>query len=493
MRTMAFESHGNGIDGEAPVVQLELTDLAYGGDAVGRFGGRAVFVPGGLPGEIVRARLVRERSNYARAVLVDVLQPSADRVEPRYPELAESGGFQWQHLAYPAQLTWKTRITRQLLMRIGHFAHPAVHPMLGMPPESDPWRYRTVAQFAIGQDGAIGFRRAASHDVIDMPDCPIVSPALDSLYQRVRGWLRDRWGHHAGQYVERFTLRVAANRLDDGPAYPLPPSVPPLGHPPQPIEGPQRDRSDAGGGTAGIAGMEVRPGGGFDADGGPQVIGGSLLEAVPDLLGVVVLGLPGGRGRVSVGQDVLYDRVFDRVFRISAGSFFQVNGAQTPVLVERVLSAARLRPSDVVLDGYSGVGLFSLFLAGRAAHVRAVESQPSAVADARASAAINGIANITAVEGVLERALGQLSRQGDRIDVAVVDPPRSGCHPRALEEIKALAPRTFIYVSCDPSTLARDLHLFCTGGYRLVSVQPVDLFPYTAHIEAIALCERSRR
>jgi 23S rRNA (uracil1939-C5)-methyltransferase len=205
----------------------------------------------------------------------------------------------------------------------------------------------------------------------------------------------------------------------------------------------------------------------------------------------VIIGLPGGRGRFPIGQDYLYDRVYDRVFRISAGSFFQVNATQTPVLVERAMVAAHPRSSDLVLDGYSGVGLFSLFLAGRAQHVRAIESQPSAVADASASQGINGIVNVSTVEGVLERTLGTLARQGERVDVALVDPPRAGCHPRALAMLRQMAPRTFVYVSCDPSTLARDLQLFCGRAYRLVHVQPVDLFPHTAHIECVALCERA--
>ncbi|HEV7125994.1 MAG TPA: class I SAM-dependent RNA methyltransferase [Ktedonobacterales bacterium] len=529
------------LDIDAPIVELELTDMAHGGDAVGRYEGRAVFVTGGLAGELVRAQLTRERSNYARAVLVEVLRPAPDRVTPRYPELGESGGFQWQHLSYPAQLAWKTRITRQLLMRVGHFAHPTVHPMLGMPAGSDPWRYRTVAQFAVDEGGAIGFRRAGSHQVIDMAECPIVHPALDQLYQAVRGWLRERWGSEVAQYVERFTLRVAANDLTSPgarllppgiPALATPPTLPDVGRPPdaptdaargggQTTVGGVGQTTERGGGRppdaatsqagrdqaqrAGVVGLEVRTGGAFDAAGGPEVIGRALLEAVPALVGVVALGLPGGRGRVAIGQDYIYDRVYDRVFRISAGSFFQVNAAQTPVLVERVLTAARLRPTEQVLDGYSGVGLFSLFFAGRAARVTAIESQASAVADARASAEINHITNVNTLEGVLERSLGTLTRQGERFDLALVDPPRSGCHPRALSEIRALGPRALLYVSCDPSTMARDLHLLCdehlgSGSYRarggaddayqLVSVQPVDLFPHTAHIECIALVER---
>lgn len=478
-----------------PVIELELTDLAYGGDAVGRHQGRAVFVTGGLPGELVRARLIRERANYARAALVDVLRPSPDRVAPRYPDLAESGGFQWQHLSYPAQLTWKTRITRQLLLRVGHFAQPTVRPMLGLPPGSDPWRYRTVAQFAVGAHGAIGFRRALSHDVLDMPTCPIVHPRLDTLYQQVRAWLLARWGADVEQYVERFTLRVAASDLASPAARLLPSAIPPLVHPPTlpaPATNDDDARAEPANRSAGMLSLEARPGGALDAAGGPRTIGEELRAAVPGLAGVVTLGLPGGRGRVVVGQDTLYDRVFDRVFRISAGSFFQVNAAQTPVLVEQALLAGHVRPSDHVLDGYSGVGLFSLFFAGRAAQVTAIESQASAVADARASAAINHIGNVATHEGVLERMLGAFARQGEPVDVALVDPPRSGCHPRALALLKSLAPRVFVYVSCDPSTLARDLHLFCDDDYHLVTVQPVDLFPNTSHIECVAVCERMR-
>src|SRR5262249_24153231 len=462
-----------------PVIELELTDLAYGGDAVGRHEGRAVFVTGGLPGELVRAQITRERSNYARARLIEVLRPSSDRIEPRFPEMAESGGFQWQHLAYPAQVYWKTRIVRQLLMRVGHFPNPPVLPTLGMPPGSDPWRYRTVAQFAIGPDGAVGFRSTGSHQVLDMPSCPIVHPALDTLYQEVREWIRAEWGEAASEFAERFTLRVTAN-APNGPDGSFGGSV-------QGSYGTYgRIKATSRHLPAGLLAIETRPGGAFDAAGGPHAIGEALLEAVPGLVGVVILGLPGGRGRVIVGQDFVYERVMNRAFRISAGSFFQVNAAQTPVLVQQALAALRPRRGDWALDGYSGVGLFSLFLADHVTHVHAIESQPSAVADARASAALNRASNITTTQGVLQRLLGVMNRQSERIDIALVDPPRAGCHPRALAEIKMLDPRAFVYVSCDPSTLACDLQLFCGNGYRLASVQPVDMFPFTSHIECVA-------
>lgn len=454
--------------------ELDLTDLAYGGDAVGRYEGRAVFVPGALPGERVRARLTRERANYARAELLDVLRPSTDRVEPRYPELSDSGGFQWQHIAYPAQVAWKTHIVRQLLMRIGKFSDPPVRPTFGMPESADIWRYRTVAQFAIAPDGAIGFRRAESHDVLDMPECPIVHPQLDSLYQGVREWIQDRWGARAHEFTERFTLRVAVGAPGENSSGQL---VMANGH------------SYRGSG-GGLLTIEARPGAPFDSEGGADTVASALRMEVPGLAGVVILGLPVGRGRVIAGQDFVHDQVLTHVFRISAGSFFQVNPVQTPALVERAMEALRPRPRDVALDGYSGVGLFSLFLADRVDRVIAIESQPSAVADARESARLNGVDNVMAYEGVLERVLGAMRRQRERIDIALVDPPRSGCLPRALNELTAIGPRTLVYVSCDPSTLARDLRLICDSGYRLTSVQPVDMFPYTSHIECVATCDR---
>ncbi len=464
-------------DDTGEIIEIELNDLAYGGDAVGRHEGRAVFVPGALPGELVRARLTRERANYARATLVEVLRPSPNRVEPRYPELGESGGFQWQHLAYPAQLEWKSHIVRQLLARIGKFSDPITLPTIGMPPDTDPWRYRTVAQFAIAPTGAIGFRRMESHDVLDMPDCPIVHPRLDALYQRTREWMRQRWGKRAFDYTERFTLRVAVGAPGPQASGPLTLSS---GHTYR--EGP-----------GGLLTIEARPGSSFVDDGGPDAVASALLSEVPGLAGVVILGLPGGRGRVIAGQDFVHERVLNRVFRISAGSFFQVNPTQTPVLVEQAINALQPMPNDIVLDGYSGAGLFSLFLAARVAQVHAIESQPSAVADAKESARLNGVTNVRSEEGLLERMLGTMRRQREHVDLAIIDPPRSGCLPRALIELAGLGPRTIVYVSCDPSTLARDLRILCDNGYELKSAQPVDMFPFTSHIECVATVERVRR
>jgi 23S rRNA (uracil1939-C5)-methyltransferase len=223
----------------------------------------------------------------------------------------------------------------------------------------------------------------------------------------------------------------------------------------------------------------------------PQQLANELMTIAPGIVGVIVERVGGRYGRVVAGQEFLTDTVLGRRFRVSSDSFFQVNLVQTGVLIEKVLQMLDPQRTEVALDGYSGVGLFSAFLATRTARVVAIESQPSAVMDARANATLNNQNNITTLEGTLERIVGQLHYRRERIDIALVDPPRAGCHPKALQALQVLGPRTICYVSCDPSTLARDIATLCAGGrYRLIAAQPIDMFPQTYHIECIALLNR---
>jgi 23S rRNA (uracil1939-C5)-methyltransferase len=235
--------------------------------------------------------------------------------------------------------------------------------------------------------------------------------------------------------------------------------------------------------------MHARPGSTIEA---PQQLAQELVTTAPGIVGVIIERVGGRYGRVVAGQEFLTDVVSGRRFRVSADSFFQVNMVQTPVLVDRAIAMLEPQRGDTVLDGYSGVGLFSAFLAARAGRVIAIESQPSAVMDARANTTLNNQNNITTLEGTLERLLGQLYYRRERVDLALVDPPRAGCHPKALQALQSLAPRVICYVSCDPSTLARDIATLCgSERYRLVAAQPIDMFPQTYHIECIALLART--
>jgi len=445
-------------------IDVELTDLAYGGDAVGRYEGRVLFVPGGIPGERVRVEIVEERRGHARASLIEVLRPAPERVEPAYPLLTDCG-CQWQHIAYPAQLTWKAHIVRQLLVRIGKQPDALVHPTIGMPAGILPWRYRNIALFTVGPAGEVGMKYTDSHDVQDMPDCPLLHPALDQVYQLVRRKLIDYFGDTLGEMIQAFTLRGAIGAVSPSAASsPGVKAVPTL------------------------LTIHARPGSSIE---NPLQLSQELMTIAPGIVGVIIERVGGRYGRVFSGQEFLTDVVLGRRFRVSADSFFQVNLIQTSVLVERTMALLESQRPDIILDGFSGVGLFSAFLSPRAARVIAIESQPSAVMDARASAALNNQNNITVLEGTLERILGQLHYRRERVDLALVDPPRAGCHPKALQALQVLAPRAICYVSCDPSTLARDIATLCAGGrYRLVAAQPIDMFPQTYHIECVALLTR---
>ncbi|GAC1389616.1 MAG: 23S rRNA (uracil(1939)-C(5))-methyltransferase RlmD [Ktedonobacteraceae bacterium] len=451
-------------------IDVELTDLAYGGDAVGRYEGRVLFVPGGIPGERVRVDIVEERRGHARADMLEILRPAPERVEPAFPLLTDSG-CQWQHIAYQAQLTWKAHIVRQLLMRIGKQADALVHPTIGMPDGIVPWHYRNIALFSVGPTGEIGFKLTESHAIQPLENCPLLHPALDMVYQRVREKLIAYFNDTLGEMVQGFTIRGAVGTVNNAG----------IGVPVDAV-------SAAARAVPTLLVVHARPGSLIED---PQQLANELVTVAPGIVGVIIERVGGRYGRVFAGQEFLTDTVLGRRFRVSADSFFQVNLLQAAVLVERALALLEPQRTDIILDGYSGVGLFSSFLAARGSRVIAIESQPSAVMDARATTVLNNQTMITVLEGTLERLLGQLHYRRERVDVALVDPPRAGCHPKALQALQTLAPRAICYVSCDPSTLARDIATLCSGGrYRLVSAQPIDMFPQTYHIESVALLAR---
>src|SRR5579859_3887717 len=392
-------------------IDVELTDLAYGGDAVGRYEGRVLFVPGGIPGERVRVEVVEERRGHARADLLEILRPAPERVEPEFPLLTDSG-CHWQHIAYPAQLTWKAHIVRQLLVRIGKQPDALVHPTIGMPAGVSPWHYRNLALFSVGPDNEIGFKLTESHEVQDLETCPLLHPALDMVYQQIRARLLEIFGDSLAQMIQGFTIRGAIGAVAMNGDVAEAKAVPTL------------------------LSIHARPGSDIEA---PQELAQELMTTAPGIVGVIIERVGGRYGRVVAGQEFLTDMVLNKRFRTSSDSFFQVNMVQTPVLVERAIAMLEPMRSEVALDGYSGVGLFSAFLATRTARVVAIESQPSAVMDARANATLNNQEKyIATLEGTLERVLGQLHYRHERLDIALVDPPRAGCHPKALQALQIL-------------------------------------------------------
>ncbi|CAG0975791.1 23S rRNA (uracil-C(5))-methyltransferase RlmCD [Anaerolineae bacterium] len=389
-----------------PRIEFEITGMAHGGSAIGRHEGKAIFVPYAIVGEIIAARIVEDKGNFARGELVEVLTPSENRVESPCPHFGVCGGCHWQHIRYEAQLEFKRQIVSDQLARIGGIKDAVVHPTIG---SHNEWQYRSHVNFHRTLDGQLGFVTTDDRTVMTINECHIIRPELVSLFEQFKHKrLKPEQKRVRLQVGSQSTETLAATNVDD--------------------------------------------------------------ETGSD------------ETRTIMGTGKVHDTIKDHIFEVSAGSFFQVNLPQAETLVNLVLERLALQGSEHVLDLYSGVGLFSAFLAPEARKVTTIESYPPALADARVNLA--KFSNIKVMQGTAEQLLTRFL-QG-HFDAAVIDPPRAGMKPAALDELIKCKPRKLVYVSCDPATLARDAKKLVGAGYRLVDVQPVDMFPQTYHIESVA-------
>lgn len=404
--------------------EIDLLTHAYGGDAMGRLpDGRAVFVPGGLPGERARIRLVEQKRSFARGALVEVLHPSPDRVTSPCPHAAACGGCHYQHMRYPAQLQAKTSILRDQLQRIAGIAAPPVEPMLPSPRE---WHYRNTMQFHLDPQGRLGFQEQGSHAVVPAVDCMLCEPAIAEILPAL--------DFEGSSGLERLHVRAGAGDeilliLESND--PVPPEFS--------VELP-------------LSAVFIGPGG--------------FEENAPLVL---------------AGDDHLVMEAAGRTFTVSAGSFFQVNTSQAENMLRCLLERLPLSGEVDMLEVYAGVGLFSAFLAPRVAQLAAVEASASSVNDFAAN--LDEFDNVALYAGLAEELLPVLDL---RPGVVLVDPPRTGLALPVLDALVRMAPPTLAYVSCDPATLARDAKRLLAAGYTLQSVQPFDMFPQTYHIESIS-------
>jgi 23S rRNA (uracil1939-C5)-methyltransferase len=405
------------------VITLELRDLAYGGDAVGRYEGQVVFVPGGIPGETVEVEITERRKSFMRGRLLRVLSPAPERVEPPCPYAKSCGGCQWQHIRYEDQLAFKRAIVASELERTGNQQDPLVHPMLGM---ENPWNYRNHIQLLVGPSGELGYQAARSHEVIPVERCQIAHPLLMEMWESLEV---------DPDVVQRVSLRAGINTGErmlilEG-ADPTPPA------------------------------LEV------------------------DMPISVLYLSDEGYVTVLAGNSYFHERLAGRLWRISGPSFFQVNTVQAEQLVQTVGRYLALQPGESLLDAYCGVGTLSLPFAAQLDYVLGIEASPWAIEDAAANA--EDEENVELLEGAVEEVLPGWE-QG--FDAVVLDPPRAGVEPEALEGIFQVHPKRIVYVSCDPVTLARDVARLNEMGYALAEVQPIDMFPQTYHIECVALMSR---
>ncbi|MCL5058862.1 MAG: 23S rRNA (uracil(1939)-C(5))-methyltransferase RlmD [Actinobacteria bacterium] len=448
------------------VVSLDIGGLTHNGEGVGRCRGLAVFVPGAVPGDAVLAEIVKQQKNYAVGRLLDIREKSGFRREPQCSLFGSCGGCRLQNMGYREQLRLKTALVRDSLSRLAGMGDAVVRDMMGM---ENPRHYRNKAHFQVEEQAGgfrLGFYGEGSHSLSAVfggeqsRGCLLVDSDLNKTASKIEALL-DRYGREkAGRgFFRHVILRKAYNTGE--------------------IMAVLVTRSGDWPGQEGFAEELARAGG--------RVV--SLVRNINDGPPGAVLGK---KSIILAGKGYVTDRLGELSFIISPASFYQVNPVQTLVLYRKALEYAGLKtPGDLtVVDAYSGVGTIALFMAGQARRVVALEVVPEAVEDARRNGEMNGIDNIEFHTGEVEKLLPSLAGRGLRPDVAVLDPPRKGCVPEVLQAVAEMGTPRVVYVSCHPGTLARDLSRLAALGYRVEEVQPVDMFPWTHHIENCVLLSK---
>jgi 23S rRNA (uracil1939-C5)-methyltransferase len=430
-------------DGPREEVTLAVESMAHGGAALGRLDGRVGLIDYAIPGEEVRAILRRSKRDFFEGEAIEVLRAAPERVTPPCPYFGPCGGCQWQQIDYAAQLQFKRDVVGEQLRRIGHLdlAVAEVH-------SASPWAYRHSAAIALGH--AAGFRSRHTRWEIEIHECLISHPAITRLLDDLNGLIaREGIVNFKGKLWLEVKVVHPTGREDEAAIQAI---------------------------LKGIAGIEP--------EGKPDVQ--AALERIAALPSVWSLAFRRAKGGTETVKGPLNAPVLvaGRTYQLPAGSFFQTNLGLLPELLDRITTLAAPFAGGTIADLYCGVGLFGLWLAQEspATAVVGIEVDPLAIAAAEATAQDWGLANCRFVARPAEKALGELPE----VDLVIVDPPRSGLDEKLLRALIERGPRGFIYISCEPATLARDLAILAEGGYTVHSVEVFDFFPQTYHVESLA-------
>ena len=438
---------------------VDIVDIGQGGVGIGKYEGFTVFVEGGLIQDKVKVRINKSKKNYAVGDIVEIIEKSPFRVDRICSDdLKDCGGCQIQELDYNKQLELKTNEVKQVISRIGKLENVEIHETIGM---QSPCRYRNKAQFPIQNingSTAIGFYKKKSHDVIPTDMCVIQHDINDIIIKIIK------------TYIQAYNVSIYNETTHTGVLRHLVTKV-------------------------GFTTNEVMV---------VLVANGTNLPHLNELASVLkenILGFKtlvlnvnkaktnvilGKENKVIYGNGKINDYIGDLVFEISPLSFFQVNPVQTEVLYNKALEYAELKENDTVFDIYCGIGSISLFLAQKATKVYGIEIVEDAIKDAKINAKLNNLNNVEFYVGKAEEVVPKMYSEGKTANVVVVDPPRKGCDEKVLDTIVSMKPDRVVYVSCNPSTLARDLAYLDERGYKCVEIQPVDMFPHTMHVECCA-------
>ena len=443
-------------------IVVTIKRLGINGEGVGYYRRKAVFIVGALPDEVVKAKIVKADPGYLTAELIEIEKRSPDRQPPPCAVYDDCGGCQLQHMKYEAQLKAKEEIVRESFQRYAGMQELPMRPMIGM---DDPWGYRNKAQLQTERSGEkiiTGLYATGSHRLVDISGCAVQHPAVNRVIEQTTTVLKEldipiynertregavrtivaRVGQASGDV--QLTLITATDRLPDA-----------------------------------------------------KRLVARIRETIP-VVKTIAHNINNGKSPLIFGEKTVIlwggERLSETLgsvrFALSPRAFFQLNPEQTVKLYDAVKEAAQLTGSELVVDAYCGTGTIGMWLAPDAKEVRGIEVIAEAVKDARENAVVSGIENVRFFEGRAEQLLPEWVERGIRPDVVVVDPPRTGCERPLLQAMAVAKPKRIVYVSCNPSTLAKDCKELFASGYRLEWVQPVDMFPWTSHVESVILMVR---
>ena len=464
-------------------IELVVENLSFGGKGLARIDGFVIFIDRTIPGQRVLVRITRKKASYAEARVVELLQDSPKAIAPRCMHFGTCGGCLWQNLPYNEQLEVKRNLVWECLAHIGGLSNDIVLPVL---PSPEVYYYRNKMEYSFGarrwllpeelelshlekpRDFALGLHIKGFYGrVLDIEECHLQSPSSVSILKQVRQFAltSELPPYNTHDHTGFWRFLVVRDSKHTGQILV------------ELITAPHRSSSSL-----------IR-----------QL--STLLQAeIPDI-STLVHGISAKKAQIAIAdtQEVVFgpgyieEYLGDFRFRISSGAFFQTNSTAARILLDQVSESCGLTGSEVVWDLYSGTGTMAIGLAGAARKVIGFELLQDAVSDAQTNAGLNGVDNCEFILGDLKDLLRNSSSFADSHGsphVVVTDPPRAGMHPSVVKKLLTLEPPRIVYVSCNPATLARDLKILMEK-YRLLRVQPVDLFPHTPHVEAVAVLEKS--
>ena len=436
---------------------VTIEGYGEGGMGVARIDGRVVFVHGALRGEKCRVLILKTLKSVAFAKVLEVLEPSSERITPDCPYFPRCGGCTYRHIRYEEELRLKKQRVQDNLSRIGG-SDVTVEEILGA---QDTLRYRNKAQYPVSKDGAVGFYRARTHEVIECEHCLLVRPEADAAAEALREYMQScrvaGYDEKTGRGLVRH-LYVRSNAAGESLVCVL-------------VNGDKLPKEDR--------------------------LVTLLRDACPKCTGIV-LGtntkkgnvILGDRYRTLWGSDRLEDTLCGKTFRLSVPSFYQVNRVQAERLYAKAIEFAGLTGQETVLDFYCGAGTITLALSDHAKKVLGAEIVPEAIDDARENAARNGVKNAEFFCGDASDVAKKLARENLRPDVITVDPPRKGLAADVVESIAEMQPGRVVYVSCDSATMARDVKRLADLGYTAQRACAVDMFPRADHVETVVLLSK---